>query len=69
MNKSKASKSLLSGAREALDYARGTWQGYVVHAPKRESLFVEELTDAEVEAIAKAAVSPEYDDLNVEYED
>ena len=33
----KAGESLLRGAREALDYARGTRKGYVLHAPQREA--------------------------------
>jgi hypothetical protein len=69
MSKSKPGKSLLRGAREALDYARGTRQGYVVHVPKREALFVEELSDADLEAIARAEVPPEYDHLDLELED
>jgi hypothetical protein len=69
MSKSKRGKSLLRGAREALDYARGTRQGYVVHVPKREALFVEELSDADLEAIARAEVPPEYDHLDLELED
>jgi len=69
MSKSKPGKILLRGAREALDYARGTRQGYVVHVPKREALFVEELSDADLEAIARAEVPPEYDHLDLELED
>ncbi len=69
MSKSKPGKSLLRGAREALDYARGTRQGYVVHVPKREALFIEELSDADLEAIARAEVPPEYDHLDLELED
>ena len=69
MSKSKPGKSLLRGAREALDYARGTRQGYVVHVPKREALFVEELSDADLEAIARVEVPPEYDHLDLELED
>ncbi len=69
MSKSKPGKNLLRGAREALDYARGTRQGYVVHVPKREALFVEELSDADLEAIARAEVPPEYDHLDLELED
>ena len=69
MSKSKPGKSQLRGAREALDYARGTRQGYVVHVPKREALFVEELSDADLEAIARAEVPPEYDHLDLELED
>jgi len=69
MSKSKPGKSLLRGAREALNYARGTRQGYVVHVPKREALFVEELSDADLEAIARAEVPPEYDHLDLELED
>jgi prevent-host-death family protein len=34
----------------------------------RKALFVEELTDADLEAISRAEVSNEYDHLNVEYE-
>jgi hypothetical protein len=69
MSKSKPGKSLLRGAREALDYARGTRQGYVEHVPKREALFVEELSDADLEAIARAEAPPEYDHLDLELED
>ncbi len=31
---SKAGESLLRGAREALDYARGAQEGFVAHAPE-----------------------------------
>ena len=34
----------------------------------RKALFVEELTDADLEAISRAEVSGEHDHLNVEYE-
>jgi hypothetical protein len=54
MSKPKAGKSLVRGAREALAYAR---------------LFVEELTDADLEAIAKAEVPSGYDHLDAECED
>ncbi|MDX1440632.1 MAG: hypothetical protein R3284_12090 [Rubricoccaceae bacterium] len=69
MSTSNEGKSLLRGAREALDYARGTRQGYVVHVPQREALFVVELTDEELEAIARAEVPPGYDHLDQECED
>lgn len=65
----KAGESLLRGACEALAYARGPRQGYVVHAPQRETLFVEELTDGELEAIARAEVPPGHDHLDQECED
>jgi len=32
---SKASESLLRGAREALDYARGAREGFVAHVPEQ----------------------------------
>ncbi len=66
---SKAGESLLRGAREALAYARRARQGFVAHAPKQEALFVEELSDAELEAIGRVKVPPEHDHLNQEYED
>ncbi len=31
---SKAGESILRGAREALDYARGAQEGFVAHAPE-----------------------------------
>ena len=69
MSKPKAGKSLVRGAREALAYTRGARQGFVAHVPKREALFVEELTDADLEAIAKAEVPSGYDHLDAECED
>ena len=65
---SKAGESILRGAREALDYARGARAGFVTYAPDRKALFVEELSDAELEAISKAEVPAEHDHLDLEYE-
>jgi hypothetical protein len=65
----KAGKSLVRAAREALGYARGVRKGHVEHASDRESLFVEELSEAELEAIGRAEVSAQYDHLNRELED
>ena len=65
---SKASESIIRGAREALDYARGARQGFLAHVPVRKALFVEELTDAELEAISKAEVPNEHEHLDLEDE-
>jgi hypothetical protein len=65
----KAGKSLVRAAREALGYARGARKGHVEHVPDRKSLFVEELSEAALEAIARAEVSAQYDHLNREIED
>ncbi len=65
---SKAGESILRGAREAVDYARGAREGFVTHAPDRKALFVEELSDADLEAISKAEVPAEHDHLDLEYE-
>ncbi len=65
---SKASESILRGAREALDYARHAREGFVTYAPDRKALFVDELSDAELEAISKAEVPDEHDHLDLEYE-
>jgi len=69
MSKSKPGQSLLHGARVAVGYARGTRQGYVVHAPKRQALFVEELSDADLKLISRAEVPPGHDHLDQECED
>ncbi|HEX9867746.1 MAG TPA: hypothetical protein VGC99_03975 [Candidatus Tectomicrobia bacterium] len=66
---SKVGKSLLRGAREALDYTRGVRDGFVRHVPHRQALFVEELADDELEAISRAEVPPEHDHLDLESED
>jgi hypothetical protein len=66
---SKAAESLLRGAREALDYARGAREGFVTHAPDRKAFFVEELTGADLEGISRAEVPAEHDHLDKEYED
>ncbi len=65
---SKAGESLLRGAREALAYARGARKGHAAYVSDRESLFVEELSDAELEAISRAEVPARYDHLNRECE-
>ena len=65
---SKVGESILRGAREALDYARLAREGFVTHAPDRKALFVEELSDVELEAISKAEVPAEHDHLDLEYE-
>jgi len=65
---SKTGESLLRGAREALAYARRARQGFVAHAPKQEALFVEELSDADLEAISRAEVPAEHDHLDLEYD-
>ena len=65
---SKAGESILRGAREALDYARRARERFVTHAPDRKALFVEELSDAELEAISKVEVPAEHDHLDLEYE-
>ena len=65
---SKTGESLLRGAREAVAYVRGRRQGLVAHVPKRKALFVEELSDAELEAIRRTEVPVEYDRLNIECE-
>ena len=65
---SKSGESLLRGAREALAYARRVRQGFVANAPKQEALFVEELSDAELEAIGRVKVPPEHDNLDLEDE-
>ena len=66
---SKSGESLLRGAREALAYARRARQGFVANAPKQEALFVEELSDPDLEAIGRVKVPTEYDHLDDEYED
>ena len=65
---SNAGESILRGAREVLDYARGAREGFVTHAPDRKALFVEELSDVELEAISKAEFPAEHDHLDLEYE-
>jgi hypothetical protein len=65
---SKSGESLLRGAREALAYVRRARQGFVANAPKQEALFVEELSDAELEAIGRVKVPPEHDNLDLEDE-
>ena len=65
---SKTVQCLLRGAREALAYARRAREGFVAHVPKRKALFVEELSDAELEAIRRTEVPVEYDRLNIECE-
>jgi hypothetical protein len=65
----KSGKSLLRGTRQALHFVRGSRQGYVVHPPKRQALLVEELSDAELKAIARAEVPPEHVHLDLECED
>lgn len=64
----KAGKSLLRGAREALIYARGAREGFVARKPDRQALFLEELSDAELKAISRAEVPAEYGHLNIECE-
>lgn len=65
---SKSGKSLLRGARGALNYARRAREGFVTHVSDREVLLVEELSDTELEAISKAEVPPEHDHLGLEDE-
>jgi len=65
----KAGKSLVRAAREALGYARGVRKGHVEHVSDRKSLFVDELSDAELEAIGRAEVPAQCDHLNHEIED
>jgi hypothetical protein len=64
----KAGKSLLRGARQALAYARGVRKGHIEHVSNRKSLFVEELRETELEAIGRAEVPAEYNHLNRELE-
>ena len=59
-------EAILRGSRKALAYARGVRQGFLAHVPVRKALFVEELTDAELEAISKAEVPTEHDHLDIE---
>jgi len=65
---SKSGKSLLRGARGALDFALGKQEGCVAHVSDREVLLVEELSDTELEAISKAEVPPEHENLDLEDE-
>jgi hypothetical protein len=66
---SKSGASLLRGAREALDYARGAEENAIVHLPKRQALFVEELSDVDLKAIARAEIPPGHDHLDLESKD
>jgi len=63
---SKSGSSLLRGAREALDYARGAEKNATVHVPKRQALLVEELSDVDLKAIARAEIPPGHDHLDPE---
>jgi hypothetical protein len=66
---SKSGSSLLRGAHEALDHARGAKKNPTVHIPKRQARFVEELSEADLEAIARAEIPPGHDHLDLECED
>jgi len=66
---SKSGSSLVRGAREALNYAQGAEDNAIVHVPKRQVLFVEELSDVDLKAIARAEVPPGNDHLDLECDD